>query len=351
MSTLILPCAGRSSRYPNMRPKWSLTHPLGDMMVLTGISGLPLSNFDLIVMTVLKSEIEQYNLKDGIKLCFNSLGINFELLELEEKTNSQSETVSKTIEYLDLKGHILVKDCDDYFRVEELKGDSVCVFSLQEVDEIIAKNKSYVDIDNNGYINTIVEKRVISDLFCCGGYSFSDAEYFSSTFNKLNRFITDEEIYASHIIQQQLLDGSKFKIQKVLDYEDWGTINDWNKYRKKYKTLFIDLDGVLVENSGEHIPPLWGTTDEILKNVDYVNKLYETGKVRIIITTSRKSYNKKETLKQLSELGIKYNDIIFDLLHCQRILINDFSSTNPYPTAKSYNLNRNSDNLRDLMNE
>ena len=33
---------------------------------------------------------------------------------------------------------------------------------------------------------TIVEKRVISELFCCGGYSFSDANLFSDTFKKLH---------------------------------------------------------------------------------------------------------------------------------------------------------------------
>ena len=91
------------------------------------------------------------------------------------------------IDTLNVEGNIFIKDCDDYFSVEDLEPDTVCVYSLQKLDEVIAKNKSYVDVDNNGYVKTIVEKRVISELFCCGGYSFSDADLFSNTFKKLKK--------------------------------------------------------------------------------------------------------------------------------------------------------------------
>ena len=105
----------------------------------------------------------------------------------------------------------------------------------------------------------------------------------------------------------------------------------------------------MVESSSEYFPPYWGTTGSIKENVATLNELYESGKVRIIITTSRKSSYKIKTIKQLELLGIKYHDIIFDLLHCERILINDYSKTNPYPTAKSCNLFRNSNQLGDLL--
>jgi len=349
MFTLMLPCAGSSSRYPNMRPKWSLTHPNGRLMVTQGISGIDFSNFDSICMAVLKSDLEKYKLKNAIYDSFKEFDLDFKLLELDEPTSSQSETVSLMIDTLKIDGSIFIKDCDDYFRVDELETDTVCVYSLQSLDEVIAKNKSYVDVDNNGYVKTIVEKRVISELFCCGGYSFSDANLFSNTFKKLKSDTSEEEIYVSHIIYQQLLDGHKFKTKEVDDYCDWGTLKDWNNYRSQYKTIFIDLDGVLVESSSEYFPPYWGTTGSIKENVATLNELYESGKVRIIITTSRKSSYKIKTIKQLELLGIKYHDIIFDLLHCERILINDYSKTNPYPTAKSCNLFRNSNQLGDLL--
>tara|TARA_B100000902_G_C27260313_1_gene890312 strand:+ start:525 stop:1577 length:1053 start_codon:yes stop_codon:yes gene_type:complete len=347
--TLILPCAGNSSRYPNMRPKWSLTHPNGRLMITQGISGLDLSNFDSICMGALKEDIEKYNLREAIYKTFEDFDIEFNLLELEEPTFSQSETVSSMIDKLNITGNIFINDSDGYFQLDNIEPNTVCVYSLQDMESVIAKNKSYVDIDNSGYIKTIVEKKVISELFCCGGYSFSDAQLFSSTYKKLTGIVTESEIYVSHIIHQQLLDGYKFKMVRVNDFVDWGTLSDWDIYKDQYKTIFTDLDGVLVESSAELFAPYWGTTDAIQENVDLINKLYDTGKVRIIITTSRKSSYKEKTLKQLDRLNIKYHEIIFDLLHCQRILINDYSKTNSYPTAKSCNLIRNSKSLKDLL--
>tara|TARA_A100001201_G_scaffold25191_1_gene28382 strand:- start:1950 stop:2855 length:906 start_codon:yes stop_codon:yes gene_type:complete len=300
-------------------------------------------------MGVLKKDVEKYNLKDAILKAFEQFDIKFNLLELDEPTSSQSETVSIMIDKLNINGNIFINDSDGYFYMSDIQPDAVCVYSLQDMEDVIAKNKSYVDIDNNGYIKTIVEKTVISELFCCGGYSFSDAQLFSATYKKLKDIVSESEIYVSHVIQQQLLDGNNFKIIKVNDFIDWGTLSDWNRYKDQYKTIFTDLDGVLVESSAELFPPYWGTTEAIQENVNLINKLYDTGKVRIIITTSRKSAYKEKTLNQLDRLNIKYHEIIFDLLHCQRILINDYSKTNPYPTAKSCNLIRNSESLEDLL--
>ena len=321
MSTLILPCAGRSTRFPNSRPKWSLTHPYGELMVIQSIKGLDLNQYDKIVAVFVKEDLEQFGLRDGIIKSFENLGKNYEIVELENTTKSQSETVTRAIEKLNIQGGILVKDCDGYFNGDSVDGNFVYVCSLQDVDKINAKSKSYVDVDTNGFIKTIVEKDVISSLFCCGGYSFSDASKFVKTYKKLSD-LSNDEIYISHIIYQQILDGETFKIENVDNFKDWGTLSDWDEYKKQYKTLFIDLDGVLVENSGEYVGNIWGTTKDLGSNKRYINKLYDSGKTRIIITTSRKSSYKDETLSQLNNLGIKFHDIIFDLLHCQRILIN-----------------------------
>jgi len=33
MTTLIIPCSGKSSRFPSIRPKWLFTHPNGELMI------------------------------------------------------------------------------------------------------------------------------------------------------------------------------------------------------------------------------------------------------------------------------------------------------------------------------
>ena len=51
MKTLVLPIAGQSSRYPDVRPKYLLVHPNGNLMITEAIRGLDLFQFDKILLT------------------------------------------------------------------------------------------------------------------------------------------------------------------------------------------------------------------------------------------------------------------------------------------------------------
>ena len=57
----------------------------------------------------------------------------------------------------------------------------------------------------------------------------------------------------------------------------------------------------------------------LLMTVSEINKLVkdiaQSGKVKIILTTARKSSSKDKTINQLKKLGIPYDTIIFDLYH------------------------------------
>jgi 2-C-methyl-D-erythritol 4-phosphate cytidylyltransferase len=60
---LIIPAAGLSTRFPNMRPKWALTHPDGDLMLISSLKGLA-ESFDNVYVTLLEQHIEEYDCKD-----------------------------------------------------------------------------------------------------------------------------------------------------------------------------------------------------------------------------------------------------------------------------------------------
>ena len=180
-----------------------------------------------------------------------------------------------------------------------------------------------------------------------GGYAFSDSNEFLKLYEKNMNY--SKELYISYLIKYSIDNYDNFYCEKVTDYIDWGTIDEWEAYKNEFKILFIDLDGVIVINSSENISPKWGTTEAIKENVEYLNNIYSTKKVKIIITTSRKSSFKEITIQQLKKYNIPYDDIIFDLFHCKRYLINDFSNTNKYPTSVSINLKRNDNNLKYLL--
>ena len=83
--SLILPCAGSSTRFPNMKPKWLLTAPSGNLMIQEAIKNLDLTNIKDIYITCLKEHVEIYNL--DIHNLFINTNKNIFVIYLEKKTN------------------------------------------------------------------------------------------------------------------------------------------------------------------------------------------------------------------------------------------------------------------------
>lgn len=336
MRNLIIPACGQSTRFAGVdRPKFLLTHPFGDPMICAAIRGLPLKDTK-IYGVFLKSHLEKFNfdLRDYID----------EYIVLDE-SKSQVDTVYQAIKKANINGSIIIKDCDNYFELSEevfnSMGNSVGYYSLNKTKTINTTNKSYLKLDNKNHISSIVEKSVISDKFCCGLYAFKDAIDFCNTVEALPQ---NFEYYISDIIWYQIITNkSIFEAVETSNYEDWGTIEDWNNIKKQYKTLFIDLDGILVENGGMFCDPYCLDMGGLQSNIDYINKLYIEGKTQIIITTARPRYLQEDTLAQLQKLGIKCHAILMGLLHAKRVLVNDFAASNPYPSAEAINIPRNSD--------
>ena len=351
MHNLIIPMAGKSSRFKGLRPKWMLTHPKTNRFMATeAISGINLESFDKVYFVCLKLHQEKYSFKKGFLNDIESLslGNKVEIIFLDKPTSSQSETVKIAIEKGNIKGSIFIKDCDGFFRANiPLSTNCVAYFDLNNITNINARSKSYIELDSNKFLTNIVEKKVISSTFSVGGYGFKNALDIVKTFNNISS--QKGEIYVSHIIFEMLLSGEKFSGVETAEFLDWGTLEDWNNYKSKYKCFFIDIDGTLITNSSKHFPPYIGEGAPLTENINLLKNLQKTEKVHIVLTTSRSSIFREKTINELAKYGIPYNQLIMDLPHCQRLLINDYSLTNPYPTATSINLNRNSDDLKSFF--
>ena len=64
---LIVPVAGKSSRYPGMRPKWLLTMPDGKLMIEKSLSLLNLKVFSRIIVIVLSDHLKKYTSKNSLQ--------------------------------------------------------------------------------------------------------------------------------------------------------------------------------------------------------------------------------------------------------------------------------------------
>ncbi len=231
MRTLIIPCAGLSSRFRSTLPKYLLRHPSGRIMAYESIQGLPLNDFDSIIMVVLR----QHMIFDTLYQLYEEFNEypKFEIVVLENETKSASDTISQCIQLKKITGEIYIKDVDDYFSVDTVEPNQICTYSLNNAMNISPGNKSYVKKTINNHVLTIIEKKVISPDFCCGLYSFDSAEEFVTTYHKLENYI-DEEIYISHVIYRMILDGKIFSTKEVEDFIDWGTQQDWDFFKLKH---------------------------------------------------------------------------------------------------------------------
>lgn len=343
--------AGRSSRFPNMRPKWMLTHPMTNrFMVTESILGLNLDFFDSIYFICLQEHENQYKFTKGFTEEIEELGLNQKssIVLLPNQTKSQSETVYNFLSNNPIDGFIFIKDSDGYYEcklVEEK--NQIAYFDLNDMDDINARTKSYIELDINRMVTNIVEKKVISSTFSSGGYGFAEATEFCAAYEKLQNM--EGECYISHIIFEMMLSGSAFYGTKTTNFKDWGTIDAWNKYKSQYKCLFVDIDGTLVTNSSIHFPPYVGNGDSLQSNIDYLNSLHQQGKVKIVLTTSRPKNMRDITVSELKKKKILYDELIMGLPHCKRVIINDFAKSNPYPSCEAINLPRNSDNLKEFL--
>ncbi|HED7555705.1 TPA: hypothetical protein R5627_001208 [Campylobacter jejuni] len=345
---LILPVAGKSSRFPGVKPKWLLIHPNGNLMILEAIKGLDLNIFKNIYIICLQEHYDKYQLEEPLYKQFKTIGCEgkLKIIILKEATSSQPETVYRGIKQANIHGEIYIKDSDNVFIDKHIKGNCIASYDLNLMDVTQVANKSYIQVDDCGIVVNIVEKKVISPIFCVGGYGFNSADEFCKYYEKLSSY---GDLYISHIIYRMILDGNIFNYSKVENYLDWGTLKNWNEYKAQFASIFVDIDGVLLKNSDPFFHPIWGETSKIEENVEVLNKLYDSGKVNIILTTQRSMEWKEITEKQLKREGIKYHQIIYNLYHAKAIIINDYANSNPYKSCDSINLKRDSIELKAML--
>ena len=351
MKTLLITACGLSSRFEGLRPKWLLTHPKGNIMLTEALSGLDFSQFNKICFSFLQEHFTEYECSVGIEKAISELGVSdiSEIHLFQERTKDQAETTYKSLKHFKIEGSFLVKEVDNYFEYDcTQQGNVVCYCDLNQTTKINPTNKGYVVFNGENTIKEMVEKRVASTSFSCGAYQFESASLFNNAYEQLSKRI-DGGLYLSKVIDFLIKKGERFTGTRVNNYLDWGTKEDWFDYCRQFATVFSDLDGTLLTSSGEYFKPYWEEAQPIQENIDTLNELHDSGKIKIIITTARKKSAKEMTINQLKKFDIKYDEIIFGLSHCQRILINDFSTSNPYPSARALNLKRNSNNLNDFF--
>jgi len=336
---IIIPCAGLSSRFPNLRPKYLLTDYSGKMMI-EGAAKNFIGKYP-VTITILEEHDRLYNSRALLEEAF---GDKVKIVSLPAVTSGPADTVYQTIRLsgMDLDTPFLIKDSDGFYDTESVEGNVIYVCSLNKNPTI--KNvhaKSYTITNEQGIINSVVEKQIVSNNFCAGGYQFSSARDYVNIFEHISSTM-GTEIFVSHIIDYMIAHDKVFIEQEVTNFHDLGTASDWFEYNDR-PTYFCDIDGTILKNAHPSTP--WQPLE------DNVRVLLEeqARDCKFVFSTARPSRFEDRTREMLDSLGFVNYTLIMEINHCRRVLINDYGPSNPYPSAVAINLPRDSDTLRDVL--
>jgi len=201
----------------------------GIMRCVAAVSELPLKQFTDIYFVVSKQADIKWHLETKIKCDICNLlkddkldeHTNINFIKLDTPTKSQIDTIYNAVKLYNIEGSIFIKDADNSFALNSLPfHNSVCIYSIEDCNIFEPQHKSYVSIDDNMLITNIIEKRVISKYFNCGGYSFSDVKYFIEAYNHFKN--CDTHVYLSHLIYYlMLVKKVLFTPEIALNYNDF----------------------------------------------------------------------------------------------------------------------------------
>jgi hypothetical protein len=314
---------------------------------IAGFRNLELSGITEIRVITLASYFEDLDVKRFAEDLEHAYGLPVAIKLLDAPTGSMVETISRGLEDFSQDFPFLVKDCDNQMELDlttfTSSPNAIAFADLRKHPEVVAHNKSFIQMGPDGIVRSLVEKVIQGSYINVGCVKFASASDFLAAARELS---LSREIYVSDIVSTMLDWGSAFKAHEVDSYYDWGTLNEWLDYSASFKTLFVDIDGVVLENAN----PLakdnnWASFLPLTENANYLRKLNQSGRVKIVFTTARNERYRTGLESKLSDFGFRDFDLLMGLPHAGRVLINDFAQTNPYPSATAISIPRNARNL------
>lgn len=347
---LIIPAAGKSTRFSVGKPKWQLQHPTGETMLEKSISGF--SNFDcfnrvtIITTTIHLTNFNENRVKENIE---KVTGLECGFHALNNQTNSVVETLSAYLEQAETDEPFVVKDCDNFVGIESSllkeKSNIVVYADLQKFPEVSAPNKSFVEFGAGGILENIVEKRVVSELFSVGVTKFNSKSDFLSGARLIGG--VSGETYVSDVIRSVMNLGADFFGVQAIGYEDWGTLEKWIDLRNTFGTVFIDIEGLIFESFDRtSVEPDWNSFIPIPSNVGALLDLENSDRATLVFLSSRPESARGIIADNLVKLGFRAPRILLDLPDAQGVLISCFSQESRYPSARAISLEKNRDNLK-----
>lgn len=321
---LLLPCAGLSSRYSTRLPKYLLTLPDGRLMVQAAADSMYGLKPERVIAGVLAEHDKEF---DAARVLRYALGC--EVVVVSELQNGPAETVAYMLEKSSAQGSFAVRDCDSLWEFAEMPPDDrEWMAVLENRREFCVYYPEHSSLEEKPY-----------EMLSVGAYGFLSTHHYAASLSQ-NRMLRSMVSGGGELFLSRMFSSIPVLVT-AKNYVSLGSEEEWLALRRKYKTYIVDVDGVIYQNTGEYISPTWGSGKVFEPVVARLRELHAAGNT-IVLMTARPESLRKITEAQLFKDNVPFDVLVTGVIHGQRVLVNDYSSTNPYPMAVAVNVKRDS---------
>lgn len=221
---VLIPMAGAGSRF--QEAGYTFPKPLIDVrgkpMIQWVIENLNIDAKHIFI--VQKAHVEKYSIDSVLR----SIQPNCEIVQTDGVTQGAACTTLLAEKYIDNDNALLIANSDQF--IDFNSNEFLYSASADNVDGAILTFKSsdpkwsYVKLDENGYVDKVSEKVVISDISTVGLYYWRKGlDYVKSAKQMISKNIRhNNEFYVSLTYQQAIDGGAKIKIFNIPTESMWG---------------------------------------------------------------------------------------------------------------------------------
>lgn len=232
-TTLIIPCAGKSTRFPSTEPKWMLKNDYGTTMLSMAME--PYKNkVDKIIVTVTKQQFVKHRV---LKFLLDNIPDVLSLCVLNKETKSAAETVYETIKDHRVQGNIIIKDSDCYtdYDINTKLNEYIVGLDVRSNNVSKLAAKSFIHKDDHNIITDIIEKKIVSSNICVGTYACKSKDFCKNYLElKYSPIFYSSEIYVSYVFSHMILTSTSiFSYIESSNFIDFGSIDEWSSNKNK----------------------------------------------------------------------------------------------------------------------
>lgn len=235
---IVIPLAGLGTRFPNHDLPKPLIDVNGQHMIEAAIETLGVQGN--LIFIVRQIHIDKYAIDKFLKNKYNCT-----ILSVDEITQGPACTALLAKDYINNDAPLIITNCDQIMKWDPVVFQTFCNTYPHDGFMVTYYSKteknSYVYLNDDGFIGTVKEKEVISNVSTNGIHFWKLGKDFVKSAEEmisLQDTAPNGEYYIAPSYNHMIKYGKKIGIFHIPNFQHWaiGTEEDLNLYLKNYNT-------------------------------------------------------------------------------------------------------------------